>query len=99
MSALCTAADSIHVPLAYRSILPLLVVTVGALALLALSAVLPKRSLPGLYPGLSALIGLGAVGTGGWEWYDDGRSSLLRPLQRLLLDFDRRCSSGLLDVL
>jgi NADH-quinone oxidoreductase subunit N len=72
MSALCTAADSIHVPLAYRSILPLLVVTVGALALLALSAVLPKRSLPGLYPGLSALIGLGAVGTGVWEWYDVG---------------------------
>lgn len=72
---LCTTANSLHISVAYRSILPILVVSIGALVLLAVSAVLPKRSRPGLYPGLTALAGLASLGTAIWEWYDIGAKS------------------------
>ena len=59
---LCTATNSLHIPVEYRSILPLLVLSIGALVLLVISAVLPKRSRPGLYPLLTALISPGRRG-------------------------------------
>jgi NADH-quinone oxidoreductase subunit N len=67
---LCTAANSLHIQVAYRSILPLLVLTIGALVVLAVSAVLPKRSRPGLYPLLTVVVGAASLGTAIFQWYD-----------------------------
>ncbi|HET7522728.1 MAG TPA: hypothetical protein VFJ79_01150, partial [Acidimicrobiales bacterium] len=70
ITALCTANNSLHIPVAYRSILPVLVLTIGALLLLALSAVRPKRSWPGLYPLLTAVIGGASAIASAWQWSD-----------------------------
>ena len=72
VSGLCTANNSLHIAVAYRSILPVLVLSIGALVLLALSAVLPKRSWPGLYPLLTAAIGGASAIASAWEWTDLG---------------------------
>ncbi|HUE58786.1 MAG TPA: NADH-quinone oxidoreductase subunit N, partial [Acidimicrobiales bacterium] len=72
-SSLCTAANSLHIPVAYRSILPVIILAIGALGLLAISAVLPKRSQPGLYATLTALLGGAAAITCAWEWGDIGK--------------------------
>ena len=69
---LCVADNSLRIPVAYRSILPILVVAIGALLLLLLSAVLPKRRRPGLYPLLTAIIGVLAAVAAGWQWADVG---------------------------
>jgi NADH-quinone oxidoreductase subunit N len=68
----CTANNSLRIPVAYRSILPILVLAVGALLLLVLSAVLSKRSRPGLYAMLTAIIGAAAAVTAAWQWADVG---------------------------
>ena len=70
VSGLCTANNSLHIAVAYRSILPVLVLSIGALVLLALSAVLPKRSWPGLYPLLTAAIGGASAIASAWQWTD-----------------------------
>ena len=67
---LCATTGSLHIPVAYRSILPVLVLSVGALLLLLVSAVLPKRSRPGLYPLLTVVIGGVAAVASAWEWND-----------------------------
>jgi NADH-quinone oxidoreductase subunit N len=67
---ICSAPNSLHISVAYRSILPLLVLGVGALVLLAVSAVLPKRSRPGLYPLLSVVVGAASLVASVWQWYD-----------------------------
>ena len=74
VNGLCTAANSLHIQVEYRSILPLLVLSIGALLLLALSAVLPKRSRPGLYPVLTVLVGAVSLVTAVGQWYDLGKS-------------------------
>src|SRR5262249_47175567 len=68
----CTANNSLRIPVAYSSILPILVLSVGALLLLVLSAVLPKRSRPGLYAMLTAVIGAVAAVAAAWQWADIG---------------------------
>ncbi len=68
----CTANNSLRIPVAYSSILPILVLSVGALLLLVLSAVLPKRSRPGLYAMLTAIIGAVAAVAAAWQWADIG---------------------------
>lgn len=75
VSGLCTANNSLHIAVAYRSILPVLVLSIGALVLLAVSAVLPKRSWPGLYPLLTAAIGGASAIASAWEWTDLGTSN------------------------
>ena len=70
VTGLCTTANSLHIPIIYRSILPVLVLSVGALLLLVVSAVLPKRSWPGLYPLLTALIGGAGAVASAWQWSD-----------------------------
>lgn len=75
VQGVCTAANSLHIPVAYRSILPVIIFTVGALVLLAVSAVLSKRSRPGLYPFLTAVIGALSLVASVWEWYDIGSGS------------------------
>jgi NADH-quinone oxidoreductase subunit N len=71
----CTGYASLHISVEYRSILPILVLSIGALALLVVSAVLPKRSWPGLYSSLTAVIGALATAAGVWQWYDLGKSA------------------------
>ncbi|MDQ2754100.1 MAG: NADH-quinone oxidoreductase subunit N [Actinomycetota bacterium] len=67
---LCSAPASIHIPVEYRTIAPVLVLGIGALALLTISAVMPKRSRPGLWAGLTALVGAGAGVVSALEWAD-----------------------------
>ena len=57
VATLCSAPASIHIPVDYLSFLPVLVVGGGALALLLVSSLLPKRSRPGLYSLLTVVIG------------------------------------------
>ncbi|HEX6394834.1 MAG TPA: NADH-quinone oxidoreductase subunit N [Acidimicrobiales bacterium] len=71
-SSLCTANNSLRIPIAYRSILPVLILAIGALVLLMVSAVLPKRSWPGLYPGLTVIIGGAGAIASAWQWSDVG---------------------------
>jgi NADH-quinone oxidoreductase subunit N len=72
VTGVCTAANSLHIPVAYRSILPILVLGVGALLLLAVSAVIPKRSRPGFYPLLTVIVGGLALAASIWQWNDIG---------------------------
>lgn len=65
---ICVAFNSIHIPIQYRTIGPVLVLGVGALVELVISAVLPKRSRPGLYAYLTALIGVIACVVCAFEW-------------------------------
>jgi NADH-quinone oxidoreductase subunit N len=72
VTGLCTANGSLHIPIAYRSILPILVLSVGALLLLVVSAMLSRRSRPGLYCLLTVgIAGLG-IAASMYEWYDVG---------------------------
>ncbi len=71
-SGICLGRSSIHIPIAYRSIGPILVLSVGALVLLILSSVLPKRTRPGLWAGLTALIGAAAAVVSALQWVDIG---------------------------
>lgn len=70
LNRLCTARGSLHIPVEYRSIAPVLVLAIGALLLLALSAVISRRSRPALYPLLTAVIGGGAAVASGLCWLD-----------------------------
>lgn len=72
ISGLCTASNSLHIPVAYRSILPVLILSGGALVLLAVSAVLPKRAIPGLYSMLTVVVGGAGLAAAVWEWSDIG---------------------------
>jgi NADH-quinone oxidoreductase subunit N len=72
VTGVCTAVNSLHIPIAYRSILPILVLGVGALLLLTVSAVIPKRSRPGFYPLLTVAIGGLALVASIWQWNDIG---------------------------
>lgn len=78
ITRLCTARGSLHIPVEYRSIAPVLVLAIGALALLALSALIPRRSRPALYPLLTAIIGGGAAVASALSWLDisDHRAQL-----------------------
>jgi NADH-quinone oxidoreductase subunit N len=71
---ICTANNSLRIPVAYTSILPVLVLAIGSLVLLLVSAVLPKRTWPGLYASLTAVIGALGVAAAIWQWYDIGTS-------------------------
>ncbi|MGH9122513.1 MAG: NADH-quinone oxidoreductase subunit N [Acidimicrobiales bacterium] len=68
--SLCQAKGTIHLPVAYRSIAPMLVMAGGALLLLGLSAIIPKRTRPGLWPLLTMGIGGAAAIVSAWEWSD-----------------------------
>ena len=73
VNGLCSAPNSLHISISYVSILPVIILTVGALLLLTVSAVLPKRSRPGLYPTLTALIGAASLAASIGQWFDLGR--------------------------
>jgi NADH-quinone oxidoreductase subunit N len=68
VQGICTAAHTLHIPVEYHSILPELILIVGALLVLMVSSVLPKRRRRGLWPTLTVLIGLGSLGASIWLW-------------------------------
>ena len=68
ISGLCTAKGSISIAIEYRSIAPLLILGGGALAVLLLSAMLPKRTYTGLWASLTTLVGVGTVIDGVYQW-------------------------------
>jgi NADH-quinone oxidoreductase subunit N len=70
VSGLCTEPNTLHIPVAYSSILPVLILSIGALLLLTVSAVLPKRSRPGLFPLLTLAVGAASLAGSIWQWYN-----------------------------
>jgi NADH-quinone oxidoreductase subunit N len=72
VTGICTANNSLRIPVEYRSILPVLILASGALVLLLVSALLPKRLRPGLYPLLTIVIGGLAAIASAWQWSDIG---------------------------
>ena len=70
VDSLCTGYGSIHIPVNYLSILPLLIMGGGALLLLLVSALLTKRSRPGLYSFLTLVVGAASALTCIWQWLD-----------------------------
>jgi NADH-quinone oxidoreductase subunit N len=67
-TAPCTIPGGLHIPISYFSIAPILIVSGGSLLLLALAAVLPKRSRPGLWAGVTVVIGGAAAVVSGFNW-------------------------------
>jgi NADH-quinone oxidoreductase subunit N len=85
-TGLCTAARSIHLPIQYRFILPELILIGGALLILTASALLAKRSRPGLWPTLTALVGVAsAIATAGL-WHQSQKHAALIVGNALVFD-------------
>jgi NADH-quinone oxidoreductase subunit N len=70
VTGLCTAAKSLHIPVEYRFIMPELILIGGALVLVVLYALLPKRSRPVLWVGSTIVTGLAALGWSFWLWHE-----------------------------
>ena len=68
VQGICTAAHSLHIPVEYHSILPELILIGGALVILMVSALLPKRQRRGLWSGLTVVVGLASLGASIWLW-------------------------------
>ncbi|HTV11548.1 MAG TPA: NADH-quinone oxidoreductase subunit N [Acidimicrobiales bacterium] len=69
ISGLCTGKATLTLPINYAALAPLLVLGGMALVVLLLSAMLPKQRYPGLWAGLTALAGVGAVIAGLVQWH------------------------------
>ncbi len=67
---LCTAKGSITLAVSYASIMPLLVLVGGAVAIVLAAAVMPKRRYPGLWAALTFLVGAGTAVDGLVQWHD-----------------------------
>ena len=70
VNGVCNTANSLHISVAYRSIVPVLILSIGALLVLTVSAVLSKRARPGLYSFLSFLVGSASLVGSVWQWFD-----------------------------
>jgi NADH-quinone oxidoreductase subunit N len=68
VQGICNTPRSIHIPVEYHSILPELILIGGALVILVVSSILPKRRWGGLWMGMTVLTGLGSLGTSFWLW-------------------------------
>ena len=66
----CNTPASLHTSVAYFSIGPILILFVGALVLLTVAAVLPKRSRPGLWSLLTVAVGGAATIFSAFNWAD-----------------------------
>ena len=78
VTGLCTAAKSLHIPVQYRFIMPELILIGGALIILSLYALLPKRSRPLLWVSSTVATGLAALGWSFWLWQEvDAKHSAL----------------------
>lgn len=69
ISGLCTAKGSISITIAYPVLVPLFMLGGGALVVLFLAAMLPKRRYPGLWAGITAIAGLGTIADGVVQWF------------------------------
>ena len=68
VTGLCTGKGSITLAVNYASIMPLLVLAGGALVILLVAALVPKRRYPGLWAAITFLIGTGTVVDGLVQW-------------------------------
>ena len=68
VTGLCTGKGSITLSVSYASIMPLIVLAGGALAILLAAALMPKRRYPGLWAAVTFLIGTGTVVDGLVQW-------------------------------
>jgi NADH-quinone oxidoreductase subunit N len=59
---------SLHIPVEYHTILPELVLIGGALVILVVSSVMPKRSRRGVWAGLTVLVGVASLAASVWLW-------------------------------
>jgi NADH-quinone oxidoreductase subunit N len=62
------APGSLHIPVEYHTIAPELILIGGALVILVVSSLMPKRSRRGFWATLTALVGAGALGASAWLW-------------------------------
>jgi NADH-quinone oxidoreductase subunit N len=76
ITGLCSGKGSISISIDYPALAPLFILGGGALVALVLAAVLPKRPYPGLWPGLTALAGVGTVVDGLVQWANLNGSSV-----------------------
>ena len=75
VTGLCTAKGSISIEISYKAIMPLLLLFGGALVVLTVTAVLPKRRYPGLWIGLTILAGVATIVDGLVQWENLNTSS------------------------
>ncbi|MGD0811012.1 MAG: NADH-quinone oxidoreductase subunit N [Acidimicrobiales bacterium] len=69
VSGLCTAKSSITIAINYPALVPLFLLGGGALVVLFLAAMLPKRRYPGLWAGITVLASLGTIVDGLAQWF------------------------------
>lgn len=67
-ATLCTSFGSIHISINYLSIMPVLILGGGGLIILAASALLPKRSSPGRWSAMAAILGAISALLSIWQW-------------------------------
>jgi NADH-quinone oxidoreductase subunit N len=79
VQGLCTSAKSLHIPFQYRYVAPELILIGGALLILTLSALIPKRSRRGLWMLLTVVTGLVSFAWAAWTWdaSQSGKSALV----------------------
>jgi NADH-quinone oxidoreductase subunit N len=75
VTGLCVTKGSISIPVSYRAILPLLLLFGGALVVLLLVAVLPRRRYPWLWAGVTVLTGLATIIDGLVQWANLDKSA------------------------
>ncbi|MDQ6615936.1 MAG: NADH-quinone oxidoreductase subunit N [Actinomycetota bacterium] len=69
VQGLCTSARSLHIPFQYRYVAPELILIGGALLILTVSALLPKRSRRGFWMLLTVIVGLASLASAAWTWH------------------------------
>ena len=67
VKGLCTNAKSLHIAFPYRYVMPELILIGGALLILTISALLPKRARRGVWMLLTVLVGLAAFAWSCWQ--------------------------------
>ena len=76
ITGLCTAKGSVHISIDYAALVPFFILGGGALVVLVLSAVLPKRPYRGLWAALTVAAGVGTVVDGLVQWQQLNGSSV-----------------------
>jgi NADH-quinone oxidoreductase subunit N len=79
VQGLCTTAHSLKIPVQYRYLMPELILIGGALLILVVAALIPKRSRRGLWMLLTVLVGLASFAWASWNWHatQTGKSGLI----------------------
>ena len=79
VQGLCTTAHSLKLPVQYRYLMPELILIGGALLILVVAALIPKRTRRGLWMLLTVLVGLASFAWASWNWHatQTGKSGLI----------------------